>query len=127
LGCLWAVVVPAASIQNADCARLVVPKLGLICRRLKVIFADSAYGRFGLLEWAEQLFGWVLQTVLRPAKAKGFVILPKRWIVERTFSWLLMARRLSKDDERLPATTETSLHIPMLHLMYRRINRSWVV
>jgi hypothetical protein len=47
------------------------------CRRLKAVFADSAYGRLGLPEWVHATFGWILQTVLRPVKAKGFVVLPK--------------------------------------------------
>ena len=48
----------------------------------------QAYGRNGLPDWVKETFGWILQTVLRPVKAKGFVVLPKRWIVERTFAWL---------------------------------------
>ena len=56
--------------------------------RLKVLFADSAYGRSGLPEWVCATFGWMLQTVLRPVGVSGFVVLPKRWIVERTFAWL---------------------------------------
>jgi putative transposase len=52
---------------------------------------------------------------------KGFVILPKRWIVERTFAWLSASRRFSKDYERLPETTETLISIRMIHLMARRI------
>jgi len=62
----------------------VLQKLEPLCRRLKVIFADSAYGRSGLPVWTQHMFGWILQTVLRPVGMKGFVILPKRWIVERT-------------------------------------------
>ena len=57
-------------------------------RRLKVIFADSAYGRNNLPESVNDAFGCVLQTVLRPVNVKGFVVLPKNWIVERTFRWL---------------------------------------
>lgn len=121
LGLVWAVAVHAASIQDQAGAWLVLLKLEPLCRRLKVIFADSAYGRSGLPAWTQQTFGWILQTVLRPVGVKGFVILPKRWIVERTFAWLSMSRRFSKDYERLPETTESLIHIRMSFLMARRL------
>ena len=53
----------------------------------EVILSDSAYGRNGLPDWAKDSFGWILPTVLRPVGVKGFVILPKRWIVARTSAW----------------------------------------
>ena len=84
-------------------------------------FADSAYGRNGLPAWVKETFGWVLQTVLRPVKAKGFVVLPKRWIVERTFSWIARCRRHSKDYEHNPETSETMIQISMIALMSRRL------
>jgi putative transposase len=121
LGWVWAVAVHAASVQDQDGAPRVLRKLEPLCRRLKVVFADSAYGRSGLPAWTRQTFGWILQTVLRPVGVKGFVILPKRWIVERTFAWLAIARRFSKDYERLPETTETLIYIRMIHLMSRRL------
>jgi putative transposase len=91
LGLILAVVVHPANVQDYDGA---VQVLGLLGRlkdhfcRLKVIFADSAYGRNDLPQSVKETFGWVLQTVLRPVDVKGFVVLPKRWIVERTFGWL---------------------------------------
>lgn len=121
LGLVWAVVVHAASVPDQDGAPQVLRKLEPLCRRLRVIFADSAYGRSGLPTWTRQTFGWILQTVLRPVGVKGFVLLPKRWIVERTFAWLSASRRFSKDYERLPATTETLIYIRMIHLMSRRL------
>lgn len=121
LGLVWAVVVHAGSIQDQVGAVDVLRKLKSLCRRLKVIFADSAYGRDGLPAWTKATFGWILRTVLRPVGIKGFVILPKRWIVERTFSWLSASRRFSKDYERLPETTETLIYIRMTYLMSRRL------
>ena len=97
LGLVLAVVVHAASVQDHQGARRVVAKLKEKYKRLKVIFADSAYGRNKLPEWIRTTFGWILQTVLRPVGVKGFVVLPKRWIVERTFGWLGRYRRHSKD------------------------------
>ena len=74
-----------------------------------------------LIEWVRETFGWVLEIVEREEGQKGFVIQPKRWIVERTFGWLNRSRRLSKDFEALPATTETWMRIAMIHLMVRRL------
>jgi putative transposase len=91
--------------------------------RLKVLFADSAYGRNGLPEWVRETFGWVLQTVLRPVAVKGFVVLPKRWIIERTFAWLARYRRNSKDYERTTESSEAIIHLSMINLMSRRLAR----
>jgi putative transposase len=88
-----------------------------------VIFADSAYGRNHLPQALKEAFGWVLQTVLRPVDVKGFVVLPKRWIVERTFGWLGRDRRPSKDDERNTASSEAMIYIAMTHVMLRRLAR----
>ena len=100
LGMVLAIVVHGAACQDQHGAEWVMDQLGEQFRRLKVIFGDSAYGRSGLPDWVKETFGWVLQTVLRPVNVKGFVVLPKRWIVERTFAWLARYRRHSKDYEK---------------------------
>ena len=127
LGLLLAVVVHSANWQDQDGAVLVLQTLHLIrerFRRLKVIFADSAYGRNALPEWVRGHYGWKIQTVLRPAGLKGFQVLPKRWIVERTFAWLGKYRRHSKDFERNPRTSEAMIYATMLHVMLRRLTRA---
>lgn len=127
LGLILAVVVHPASVQDYDGALLVLKILGSLKERfgrLKVIFADSAYGRNNLPQSVMEAFGWLLQTVLRPAKVKGFVVLPKRWIVERTFGWLGRYRRHSKDYERNTASSEAMIYIAMSHVMLRRLARS---
>lgn len=124
LGLVLAVVVHAASLQDYDGARLVLAQLHQQFRRLQVIFGDSAYGRNGLPEWVRKTFGWVLQTVLRPVGIKGFVVLPKRWIVERTFAWLARCRRHSKDYERNPESSAAMIQISMISLMSRRLARA---
>lgn len=121
LGLIIAVVVHGAYWQDHDGACFVLMKLKEACPRLKILFADSAYGRNGLPDWVAETFGWLLQTVLRPVGVKGFVVLPKRWIVERTFGWLNRSRRLSKDYERNPATSETMIYLAMTHLMLKRL------
>ena len=86
-----------------------------------MVFGDSAYGRNELPTWVRQTFGWAFQTVLRPVQAKGFVVLPKRWIVERTFAWLTRCRRHTKDYERSTASSEAMIYITMIALMSRRL------
>jgi len=121
LGLLLAVVVHGADWQDHDGACLLLMRLRARFRRLKVLFADSAYGRNGLVPWVKETFGWILQTVLRPVGCKGFVILPKRWIVERTFAWLGKHRRHSKDYERTTQSSEALIHVSMISLMCRRL------
>jgi putative transposase len=122
LGLVWAVVVHGAYWQDHDGACLVLMRLRQL-GRLRVVFGDSAYGHNGLPAWVKETFGWVLQTVLRPVGVKGFVVLPKRWIVERTFAWLARCRRHSKDYERNTETSEAMIHITMIGLMSRRLDR----
>lgn len=121
IGLLLAVVVHAGSIQDQDGAKLLLNRMQNRYRRLKVMFGDSAYGRNGLPEWVRESCGWILQTILRPVGIKGFVVLPKRWIVERTFAWITAWRRFTRDYERRNDTTETLIRIRMIHLMSRRL------
>jgi putative transposase len=121
LGMILAVVVHSAGVQDQDGARRVLPLLKGRFGRLKVIFADSAYGRNGLAQWVKKTYRRTLQTVLRPVEAAGFVVLPKRWIVERTFGWLGRCRRHSKDYERNCKSSEAMIHISMIHLMSKRL------
>ena len=124
LGLLLAVVVHRADWQDQGGAWWVMEKLDEKFRRLKVIFGDSAYGRDALPDWVAGTFGWVLQTVLRPVGIKGFVVLPKRWIVERTFAWLARYRRYSRDYEKTTASSEAFAHIAMIHLMSKRLAKA---
>jgi len=121
LGLLLAVVVHSADIQDYDGARLVFEKLRKGYSRLRYIWADSAYGKAGLPEWVKTMFRWTIRTVLRPIEARGFVLLPHRWIVERTFAWLGRYRRNSKDYEQTTQSSEAMLQICMIHNMLRRL------
>jgi len=123
LGLILAVVVHRADVQDQDGARLLFDQVRHGFGRLKVIFADAAYARSGLPDWVQVTFGWILQTVLRPAGARGFVVLPKRWIVERTFAWLGRSRRNSKDYERTTESSAAMIQISMINLMSRRLAR----
>ena len=123
LGLLLCVVVHSASIQDQEGAKAVLTGIRDKFRRLKVVFGDSAYGRSGLPSWLQVHCNVILQTVLRPVGVKGFVILPKRWIVERTFAWMNLHRRTSKDYERLPENSEAVLYIAMIDLMSKRLTK----
>ena len=88
LGMVLGVVVHGAGWQDYDGACFVLTELKDKFRRLEVIFDDSAYGKEGLPESVKSTFGWILQPVLRPVEASGFVVLPRRVRVQRTFGWL---------------------------------------
>lgn len=120
LGLLLVVVVTAASVQDRDGARLVLQRRHGACKKLRRVWVDGAY-RGRLLDWAWQHLGLILQVVRRSDDARGFVVLPRRWVIERTFAWLSQARRLSRDYEELPATSEAMIHITMIRLMVRRL------
>jgi len=120
LGLILAVVVHSASIQDRDGAKLVIAKLLGCFPRLALIWADGGYAG-KLIEWVKTLGGWVLQIVRRCDDMKGFVMLPKRWIVERTFAWLGRYRRLSKDYEYLTASSENMIYLAMINLMVHRL------
>jgi putative transposase len=117
---LLAVVVHAANIQDRDGARLVLAKLKDAFPRLVLIWADGGYAG-QLIEWVASFAGWVLQIVKRSDDEKGFVVLPKRWIVERTLAWLGKYRRLSKDYEYLTESSEAMIRLAMIHIMVRRL------
>lgn len=121
LGLVLMVVVHSASLPDQDGACFVLMRMKQHFKRLKVVFADSAYGRNGLPAWVDETFGWILQTVLRPVGIKGFVVLPKRWIVERTFAWLVRNRRTVRDYEKTTRSAEDFVHLAMIRIMLRRI------
>ena len=87
---------------------------------MRLVWADAGYAG-KLVEWVWALTGWALEIVKRPRDSHHFQVLPRRWVVERTFAWLSRRRRLSKDYEALSDTTEAWIHIAMIHLMLRRL------
>jgi transposase len=92
-------------------------------KKLRRIWVDGSY-RGQLLDWVAERFRFWLQPVLRPEEQKGFVLLARRWVVERTFAWFGHYRRLSKDYERQESTSETMVRIAMIRLMLRRLARA---
>lgn len=120
IGLLLAVVVHAADIQDRDGAKLVLGKLLGRFPRLRLIWADGAYAG-QLVDWASAWGGWLLEVVKHATKLHTFEVLPRRWVVERTFGWLGRNRRLSKDYEELTESSEAWVHIAMIHLMLKRL------
>ena len=120
MGLILAVVVHAANVQDRDGAKLVLGKLRGLYPRLKLIWADGGYAG-KLVDWTKTLGGWVLEIVKRSDDVIGFVVLPKRWIVERTFGWIGRYRRMSKDYEMLPASGEAMILIVMINVMLHRL------
>lgn len=88
---------------------------------LHVIWIDSTFAGKDFIAKIEQQFGWQLEHLKRTDEQPGFQVIPKRWVVERTYSWFGHYRRLSKDYEFLPTTSEMMLLAAMLHLMVRRL------
>lgn len=119
MGLLLVVVVHSCGIQDPVGARDVLSKLIGRFSRLVKIWADAIY-RGTLVQWARE-HGWDLEVVERPPGQKGFVTLPRRWVVERTFAWLGLCRRLSKDYEVLPESSEAWVKLAMIGLMLRRL------
>ncbi len=121
LGLLIAVVVTSAGVQDYHGAKPVLERVKGRCPRLEVIWADGIYEKQWLIEWVRVECGWELQVTKRSDKVKGFVVVPKRWVVERTFGWLGRYRRLSKDYEGLTETSEAMIQMAMIHIMVRRL------
>jgi putative transposase len=123
MGLLIAVVVTSAGLQDdaAGAVGELFRRMWWRCsQRLRVIWADQMYEGSAVL-WARAIGGWVLDIVRRPPGAKGFQLLPKRWVVERTFAWLGRYRRLSKDYEYLTHSSEAMIYLAMVNLMVHRL------
>ncbi|MFN9176054.1 MAG: transposase, partial [Synechocystis sp.] len=89
--------------------------------RLYLIYVDGGYKGFKLVKWVMDCFGWILEMVLRPQEKKGFVVLPRRGVVERTFGWFYWCRRLSRDYEGLTKTSEVCIYWAYIRLLVRRL------
>jgi putative transposase len=125
LGLLLLVLVHSAGIPDGSGGKLTLQQLferikGSVysqCCRLQLIWADGGYE--DIVNWVKDHLGWTLEIVRRPKDAKGFVVLPRRWVVERTFGWLGRYRRLSKDFEHQPRSSEAMVYAASIHRMLR--------
>ncbi len=122
MGLLLAVLVTAANVDDAQAAQELFERLeDQPVSKVRRMFADSKYHNFALYEWVEDNAAWELVIVRRPEGKKGWVKLPLRWTVERTFAWLGKCRRLSKDRERSVLSSEAFVKLAMIHLMLNRL------
>ena len=122
MGLVLAVVVHEANIQDRDGAKLVLQRLKGRFARLTLIWADGGYAG-KLIDWVREAASWTLEIVKRNDDLKGFKVLPRRWVVERTFGWLGRYRRLSKDYEQRPENSEAMIQVAMINLMSRRLRK----
>ena len=124
LGLLLSVVVHPADIQDRDGAALVLNKR---TRRLfpfiERIYADGGYQGPRVRAAAARTGTWKIEIIKRSDIAKGFVVLPKRWVVERTLAWISRNRRLSRDFERYATTVTAFIRLAMIRIMLRRLTR----
>jgi putative transposase len=125
LGMLLAVVVTSAAVDDAHAApELFARGESEAFPRLRTIYADQKYHNYDLYQWVEENTDYRLHIVKRPTRQRGFVLLPQRWVAERTFAWLGRSRRLSKDCEKLILTSEAMIKIALIHLMVRRLTNN---
>jgi transposase len=122
MGLLLAVLVTAADVDDARAARELFARLeGQPVSRVRVMYADSKYHNHDLYAWVSDNARWELSIVRRPEGSVGWVKLPIRWTVERTFAWLGKCRRLSKDREKSALSSEAFIKMAMIHLMLNRL------
>ena len=129
------VLVHPADLREADTAPWLLAAAYESCERLQHIWADMAYRSQRRRTWVEDACGWTLEIVERPRRwgcypidvepppVPAFTVLPRRWVVERTIAWIGRYRRLSKEYEYLPASSETMIYLAMSRLRLRRLAR----
>ncbi|WP_406177427.1 IS5 family transposase [Streptomyces sp. NBC_00996] len=122
LGLILMVLVTAGDVTDRRAARAMLPHLRARFRKISLVWADGGYtGR--LVAWAKEKLQLTLEIVKRSDDMTGFVVLPRRWVVERTLGWLLRSRRLVRDFETLPASSEAFIYFSQAMLMSRRLAR----
>jgi transposase len=124
LGLVLRVLVTAAGVPERSGGKQVlnrVRKMGDKVSRLTTIWTDGGFDGPVFMMWVMDVCGWIVQVVLRPEQTKGFLLLKKRWVVERTFAWVMGCRRLVRDYELLPETSETFIYLAMIRIMVRRL------
>ena len=124
LGLVITILITAASVQEREGAKQLLEKTHQKREkypRLVRIWVDGGYRGEEFLRWVMDTYRWALEVVLRPREVKGFTLLPRRWVVERTFGWLNWCRRLSKDYEYSTASSESFIYIAMIRIMLRRL------
>lgn len=120
LGLVLMVMVMPANVQDRDGARQLLKRCSGTYKALRLIWGDGGYAG-QLVNWVQRQLGCLLEIVKRSDDVRGFKVLPRRWVVERTFGWFGRYRRLSRDYERLTASGEVMVYLAMTRLMLRRL------
>jgi transposase len=120
IGMLLVVMVTTAAVQDRDGGRGILKRLAATIGSVRHVFADGGY-QGQLVAIAKRAWAITVEVVRKPADQRGFAVLPRRWVVERTFSWLMRQRRLVRDYERLPATHEAIVKWAMVAIMVNRL------
>lgn len=120
LGLLLTVWVSAASVQDRVAAPILLGALQRRVAPLRHLWADSGYSG-DLVTWAKQALGWTVDIVRRTTGQRGFAVQPRRWVVERSLAWMTRCRRLTRDYEGQPETTEAWFYLASIRLMLRRL------
>jgi transposase len=124
LGLVLRVLVTAANVGEREGGKQVLKRFKNSSNqvsRLITIWVDGGFDGEPFMQWVMNFCRWIVQVVLRPEQTKGFTLLKKRWVVERTFGWLMGCRRLVRDYELLPETSETFIYLAMIRIMVRRL------
>ena len=123
MGLLLMVLVTTANVQDREGGKQLLNQVAqrLSLPRLQRIWADGGYSGQPMVEWVQNSFGWLWDVVKRDPGSKGFKVLPRRWVVERTFGWLNNYRRLSKDYEEKTETSEALIYMAMSRTLLRRL------
>jgi putative transposase len=126
-GLLLAVWICAASVSEKMGAQCLLRYLRWswclndLCSQIKLVWVDGGYRGDELKHFVKRLWGWCWQVVLRTDDKKGFKVLPRRWVVERTFAWLIQARRLSKDYEKNRINSQSMVYVAMTCILIKRL------
>jgi transposase len=119
LGLVWALAVTPASVQDWDGVKEVILRANQVAPRLARVYADAAYAAVQF--WAYWFARVILFLVRKQPNQRGFVVQPRRWVVERTFGWLNRYRRLAKDHERTTESSAAFIYVAMIHVMVRSL------
>jgi len=120
LGLVWSVCVTAASLSEAEGAKRIFAQARATMHRLKRVWCDAGFEN-RIEDWTRENCPWTVEIVKRSEGSKGWELLPKRWIVERTLGWLGRCRGLAREYDYLPETTAAKIHLAMTRLMLRRL------
>ena len=127
MGYVLIVLVHAANIYDGHAARKVLTALFSKMDTVKKIWADGTYKGEEFIQWVKEQFDCVLEVVKKQNTGKGFEVLPRRWVVERTFAWLGRSRRLSKEYERKPTSSAGQVYLASSRLMLRRLAKEQAI